>query len=78
MVPMLIMCLLAGLEHHPLTRRVVGGHEPDALQRLINLPALGRLTGDIADADRDRPSGAVRCEPTSTPSCSRAAPKRSS
>ncbi len=49
---MLIMCLLAGLEHHPLTRRVVGGHEPDALRRLVNLPALGRLTGDIADAIR--------------------------
>ena len=52
LVPMLIMCLLAEIEHHPLTGRVVGGHEPDALQRLVNLPALGRLTGDIADAVR--------------------------
>ena len=52
LVPMLIMCFLAGLEEHPLTRRVVGGKEPDALARLINLPALGRLTGDIADAVR--------------------------
>ncbi len=61
LVPMLIMCLLAELEHHPLTRRVVGGHEPDALQRLVNLPALGRLTGDIADAVRTAQSrGEVR------------------
>jgi len=52
LVPMLVMCFLGGLEHHPLTRRVVGGREPDALARLVNLPALGRLTGDIADAVR--------------------------
>jgi AcrR family transcriptional regulator len=52
LVPMLIMYFLAALEEHPLTRRVVGGKEPDALARLINLPALGRLTGDIADAVR--------------------------
>jgi AcrR family transcriptional regulator len=61
LVPMLIMCLLAGLEDHPLTRRVVGGHEPDALRRLVNLPALGRLTGDIADAIRTgQANGEVR------------------
>jgi AcrR family transcriptional regulator len=52
LVPMLVMCLLGGLEQHPLTRRVVGGQEPDALARLVNLPSLGRLTGDIADAVR--------------------------
>ena len=52
LVPMLIMCFLAGLEQHPLTRRVVAGHEREALARLVNLPALGRLTGDIADAVR--------------------------
>jgi AcrR family transcriptional regulator len=52
LVPMLVMCFLTGLEHHPLTRRVVGGQEPDALSRLVNLPALGRLTGDIADSVR--------------------------
>jgi AcrR family transcriptional regulator len=52
LVPTLIICFVAGLEHHPLTRRVVGGLEPDALPRLVNLPALGRLTGDIADAVR--------------------------
>jgi AcrR family transcriptional regulator len=52
LVPMLVLGFLAGLEGHPLTRRVVAGQEPDALARLVNLPALGRLTGDIADAIR--------------------------
>jgi AcrR family transcriptional regulator len=52
LVPMLIICFVAGLEQHPLTRRVVGGLEPDALPRLVNLPALSGLTSDIADAVR--------------------------
>jgi AcrR family transcriptional regulator len=53
LVPMLIVNLLAGLEHHPLTRRVVGGLEPDALGRLIELPALTQLVDDLARAVRD-------------------------
>lgn len=52
LVPMLLLFFIAGLDEHPLVRRVVGGQEPDALKRLVNLPALGRLTGDIADAVR--------------------------
>lgn len=52
LVPLLVVGFLGGLDHHPLTRRVVGGLEPDALGRLVNLPALGRLTADIADAVR--------------------------
>jgi AcrR family transcriptional regulator len=57
LVPALIICFVAGLEQHPLTRRVVGGLEPDALPRLVNLPALGRLTRDIAEAVRRAQAG---------------------
>lgn len=53
LVPLLIVNLLAGLEQHPLTRRVVGGLEPDALGRLIELPALTHLVDDLARAVRD-------------------------
>lgn len=52
LVPMLMLFFIGGLENHALVRRVVGGQEPEALARLVNLPALGRLTGDIADAVR--------------------------
>lgn len=63
LVPLLVVCFLGGLDRHPLTRRVVGGLEPDALQRLVNLPALGRLTGDIADAVRTAQArGEVRAD----------------
>jgi AcrR family transcriptional regulator len=63
LVPLLVLGFIAGLEQHPLTRRVVGGREPDALARLVNLPALGRLTGDIADAIRSgQANGAVRAD----------------
>lgn len=47
-VPMLLIGLLGSLEDHPLLHRVLGGQEPDAIARLINLPSLGRLTGIIA------------------------------
>lgn len=48
LVPLLLILILAGLDHHPLVRRVLGGQEPEALQRLINLPALTNLTAMIA------------------------------
>jgi len=51
-VPMLLVLLLGSLDDHPLVKRVLGGHEPDALRRLINLPALGHLTETIADRVR--------------------------
>lgn len=49
LVPMLLVFLLGGLDRHPLVKRVVGGHEPDALQRLVDLPALAHLTATIAE-----------------------------
>ena len=61
LVPMMLMLFIGGLDHHPLVRRVLAGQEPEALARLIRLPALGRLTGDLADAVRSaQATGEVR------------------
>ena len=49
LVPLLLLFLLSDMDSHPLLQRVVGGHEPEALQRLVNLPALTRLTDIIQD-----------------------------
>lgn len=58
---MLLVFLLGSLDRHPLVTRVLSGQEPDALARLINLPALSHLTGTIADRVRHgQASGEVR------------------
>lgn len=46
-VPLLLVLILGSLDQHPLVKRVLSGQEPDALRRLINLPALAELTGTI-------------------------------
>ncbi len=62
-VPMLLIGLLGSLEDHPLLRRVLGGQEPEAISRLINLPSLGRLTGIIAVKVRDaQERGEIRAD----------------
>lgn len=48
LVPLVLLNLLAELELHPLARRVVSGAEPDALGRLVDLPALATLREFIA------------------------------
>ncbi len=61
LVPMLLILLLGSIDHHPLVRRVVSGQEPDALARLVNLPALGDLTLTIAERVRTaQAAGEVR------------------
>jgi AcrR family transcriptional regulator len=50
LVPMLLLGLLAEIERHPLLQRVVSGQEPDALRRLVAVPALDRLVATITDA----------------------------
>lgn len=63
LVPMLLVMLLGNLENHPLVKRVLGGHEPEAMQRLINLPALNQLTAGIAERVRaGQATGAVRSD----------------
>lgn len=63
LVPMLLVMLLGNLDHHPLVRRVLKGQEPEAMARLINLPALRTLTEGIAERVREgQASGEVRSD----------------
>jgi AcrR family transcriptional regulator len=63
LVPMLLILLLGSIDSHPLVRRVVSGQEPDALARLINLPALSDLTRTITERVRaGQESGEVRTD----------------
>jgi AcrR family transcriptional regulator len=48
LVPLLLILLLGSIDRHPLVKRVLAGQEPDAVPRLINLPALAELTASIA------------------------------
>lgn len=63
LVPLLLFFFMADLDQHPLLRRVLGGMEPDALKRLVNLPALLHLTGVIRDRVAEaQTSGEVRTD----------------
>ncbi|MCX7619897.1 MAG: TetR/AcrR family transcriptional regulator [Acidimicrobiales bacterium] len=63
LVPMLLVFILGSLDDHPLVKRVLSGQEPEALRRLINLPALAELTALIADRIRDaQQRGEVRAD----------------
>ena len=63
LAPMLLLFLVGGLEQHALVRRVVAGNEPDALGRLVELPALTQLTSAIADGVRAaQETGEVRAD----------------
>jgi len=48
MVPLPL--LMAGVERHPLARRVLSGQEPEVIHRLLELPALLDLRRRIAEA----------------------------
>jgi AcrR family transcriptional regulator len=61
--PQLIGTLLAGLDHHPLARRVLAGHEREALPRLLGLPALADLRAVLAASlAADQEKGVVRAD----------------
>jgi AcrR family transcriptional regulator len=45
--PAFIGSLGAGLERHPLARRVLAGREPDVIPRLVELPAMQAITDQI-------------------------------
>lgn len=44
-----IPLLVQGLDHHPLAKRVLAGHEADAVVRLLQIPALQELEAKVAD-----------------------------
>lgn len=63
LVPMMLVFLLGGVEEHPLLKRVLQGHEPEALQRLVNLPSLTDLADLIAGRIREAQArGEVRAD----------------
>ena len=48
-LPALVIHFVEALDHHPLARRVLAGQEPEVTGRLIQLPALEQITGDLAE-----------------------------
>jgi len=66
-VPFLLLFIVGRLEFHPLLRRVVAGQEPEALARIVDLPALTHLNRAIVDAVlADQASGLVRTDVEAT------------
>jgi AcrR family transcriptional regulator len=49
LIPSVILFAVIGLDAHPLTKRLLSGLEPDAIPRLVELPAMQRFGGLIAD-----------------------------
>lgn len=61
LVPMLLLALVTELDGHPLAKRVIGGQEPEALARLVDLPALATLARFIAERVKEgQADGSVR------------------
>lgn len=49
LVPALLVHLADGLDDHPLVKRVLAGQEPDAMEQLVDLPALAHAIDHIAE-----------------------------
>src|SRR3954451_19270746 len=47
-VATMVTVLAERVTDHPLAARVLAGHEPDVIDRLLELPSLTRLTDDVA------------------------------
>ena len=63
LVPFTLALLIGELELHPLAKRVLSGKEPEALVRLVNLPALAEFTEFVrARIDEARAAGDVRAD----------------
>jgi AcrR family transcriptional regulator len=63
LIPSIIVHLVAGLEEHPLARRVLAGQEPEALPRLAGLPAIDRFAAGLGEQlGRAQEAGEVRAD----------------
>lgn len=51
--PSFIVMLIAGLDQHPLARRVLSGQEPEAVRRLRDLPALRHFADLVEEQMRE-------------------------
>jgi len=57
--PAILFGLVDGLARHPLARRVLAGHEPEVIDRLLALPSLAHLRVEVA---AELEAGATRGE----------------
>lgn len=63
LVPMIIIMFLAHVEERPLVKRVLGNQEPEALKRLVDLPALDQILQLITERVRAaQAAGEVRSD----------------
>lgn len=63
LIPALLLEAGSILDEHPLLRRVLRGEEPEALVRVLRLPALADFTAYLRSAiERAQADGAVRAE----------------
>jgi AcrR family transcriptional regulator len=63
LIPALLVSASIALDDHPLVRRVLRGEEPEALGRLLNLPALAEFTASLAETlTAARDEGTVRAD----------------
>jgi len=59
----LILTLVTAVERHPLAKRVLSGLEPDATDRVIEIPAMLELRKSVAERLRiDQEAGRVRTD----------------
>ncbi|MDZ7733072.1 MAG: TetR/AcrR family transcriptional regulator [Acidimicrobiia bacterium] len=63
LIPSLLLFLSGGLERHPLTERVLQGLEPEAMEQLVDLPAVHEVGELVAGAIREgQTRGEVRAD----------------
>jgi AcrR family transcriptional regulator len=59
----MLLHLTSGLDGHPLTHRVLGGQEPEVINRLLTLPVLQRLEAGLTiDLEEARAAGGLRAD----------------
>lgn len=60
---LLLFTMVGALEHHPLARRVLAGLEPDATDRVLEIPALAELRKACTERLREgQVAGTVRSD----------------
>ena len=59
----LIFTLVSAVEGHPLAKRILGGHEPEVTERVLELPALADLRKAVTERIRsEQLTGYVRTD----------------
>jgi AcrR family transcriptional regulator len=62
-VPTMVAVLAERVPEHPLAARVLAGHEPEVIDRLLDLPSLSRLTADVGAGLADaQEAGEIRAD----------------